>query len=890
MSHAPESLVTALADRYRLDSELGQGGMATVYLAHDLRHDRKVALKVLRPELAAVIGAERFLHEIKTTANLQHPHILPLFDSGQVSGTVFYVMPLVTGESLRDRLSREKQLPIADAVRIGTEVASALDYAHRHGVIHRDIKPENILLHDGSALVADFGIALAAANTGGARMTETGMSLGTPHYMSPEQAMGERDITARSDVYALGCVMYEMLLGEPPFSGPTAQAIVAKVMTEKPASLSARRDTIPDAVEEAVLTALAKLPADRYASAAEFADALGGRLAGSTARSTRTAAPGRTADTRRWRTAALVAGGFATVAVLAAAAAWFRPRPAGPVAHYELLVPDLRRASLKYLGGTFAISPDGSRVAYVAGQTDRTILMVRDRAASAARALTGTDGADSPFFSPDGESIGYFVRGTLYRVAVTGGSPARVADSTTLTTSAGIWLPDGTIIFSSENYHLRRIHADGTRAPDIAAPPGLAASFPNPLPGGNRILATVCTNNCARMTLHAVNLKTGEWTPLIENAARGWYLPTGHLVFVRPDGSALASAFDLEKLKLVGTPVPLLSGVSVNNSIFPEFDVSASGTMMYVGGVSQTDFAVVRVDRQGRAVPVDPEWRDFFNSLALSPDGERLAVSVTTQGRTDLWVKQLDRGPLTRLTFDGTLNYRAAWMPDGRTLSFTSDRTGLSFLYRLRADGSGRPDQLMATDTSQPDEAQWSRDGHWLVYRTGVSDNQRRVYARRTTGDTSRVDIAGGPSDAYSPALSPDGRWVAYVSAESGQEEVYVRPFPNAADARWQVSVGGGAGPAWAHSGRELFYVNRERKMVAVEVLPGASFRTGAARELFPLGPLADTPFHRGYDVTPDDRGFIMLEAGEVAATSGDVYLKVTLNWFEEVRAAMGEK
>ena len=266
-------LTAALSDRYRIERELGAGGMATVYLAQDLKHDRKVALKVLRPELAAVIGAERFLSEIKTTANLQHPHILPLFDSGAADSFLFYVMPFVEGESLRDRLQREKQLPIPDAVHIATEVAGALDYAHRHGIIHRDIKPENILLHDGRALVADFGIALAAS-TAGTRMTETGMSLGTPHYMSPEQAMGDRELTARSDVYALGAMTYEMLLGEPPFTGPTAQSIVAKVMTEKPAGLIARRDRIPPHVEDAVLTALEKLPADRFESAAKFAEAL----------------------------------------------------------------------------------------------------------------------------------------------------------------------------------------------------------------------------------------------------------------------------------------------------------------------------------------------------------------------------------------------------------------------------------------------------------------------------------------------------------------------------------------------------------------------------------------------------------------------------------------
>src|SRR5512133_2524331 len=275
-------LQSALAERYRLDREIGAGGMATVYLAADLRHDRKVALKVLRPELAAVIGAERFLAEIQLTANLQHPHILPLFDSGEADGYLFYVMPFVEGETLRDRLTREKQLPVADAIRITSEVAAALDYAHRHGVIHRDIKPENILLHDGQALVADFGIALAASKAGGARMTETGMSLGTPHYMSPEQAMGEREITARSDVYALGAMTYEMLVGDPPFTGSTAQAIVAKVMTERPRPIHPQRDTVPPAVEDAVLTALEKLPADRFATAAQFAEALQGRGTGPT--------------------------------------------------------------------------------------------------------------------------------------------------------------------------------------------------------------------------------------------------------------------------------------------------------------------------------------------------------------------------------------------------------------------------------------------------------------------------------------------------------------------------------------------------------------------------------------------------------------------------------
>lgn len=311
-----ERVTSALSERYRIEREVGQGGMATVYLAHDLRHDRRVALKVLRPELAAILGGDRFLKEIKTTANLQHPHILSLFDSGEVDGVVYYVMPYIEGESLRARLVREKQLPVDDAIRIGREVADALSYAHRHGVIHRDVKPENILLHDGRALVADFGIALAVSSAGGStRMTETGLSLGTPHYMSPEQAMGEREITARSDVYALACVVYEMLTGEPPFTGPTAQAIVARVLTEEPRSLTLQRKTIPPHVEMAVMVALSKLPADRFVGAAQFGEALGTPGLATTRTTGAMASPGAGLAGRRWRMGALIASGVAIIAV-----------------------------------------------------------------------------------------------------------------------------------------------------------------------------------------------------------------------------------------------------------------------------------------------------------------------------------------------------------------------------------------------------------------------------------------------------------------------------------------------------------------------------------------------------------------------------------------------
>ena len=399
-------LTIALSDRYRIERELGAGGMATVYLAQDLKHDRKVAIKVLRPELAAVIGAERFLSEIKTTANLQHPHILPLHDSGQADSFLFYVMPFVEGESLRDRLNREKQLPVADAVRIATEVAGALDYAHRHGIIHRDIKPENILLHDGSALVADFGIALAASKAGGARMTETGMSLGTPHYMSPEQAMGEREITARTDVYALGCVLYEMLIGEPPFTGPTAQAIVAKVLTEEPAPIGPRRRSVPESVEAAVFMALEKLPADRFATAAEFVAAIqsDGAATGTSTRARPGSRPGASPARRR----RLVAVGVA-VATLAAAGGWLLGRgtgaPPAPAPSRLAIVEPGTSVAFNGVARTIDISSDGQLVVFAVNHPLGSRVLARRLDGSAGQVIPNTPNVAHLRLSPDGRFL-----------------------------------------------------------------------------------------------------------------------------------------------------------------------------------------------------------------------------------------------------------------------------------------------------------------------------------------------------------------------------------------------------------------------------------------------------------------------------------------------------
>ncbi|HEX5819526.1 MAG TPA: protein kinase, partial [Gemmatimonadales bacterium] len=488
-------LAAALADRYRVERELGQGGMATVYLAEDLKHGRKVAIKVLHPELSAVIGSERFLAEIKTTASLQHPHILGLIDSGECDRLLYYVMPYVSGESLRARLERDKQLPVDDALRLAREVASALDYAHRQGVVHRDIKPENILLQDGSALVADFGIALAVQQAGGSRMTQTGMSLGTPHYMAPEQAMGERDITPRADVYALGAVTYEMLAGEPPFTGPNSQAIVAKVLTEPAALLRPKRATVAPHVEAAILTALQKLPADRFASAAQFADALM-RPGASGAYAATVALPA--ASRPRARIAAVLPWLLAVAGLGLAVAAW-ASRPAPPATRWQFLStgtgPEVAEVSPE-----LALSPDGTLLVYAVVEPNVRLWLKRASELEA-KPIPGTERATRPAFSPDGQWIAFIADGRVRKVRPDGTGLATVADSAESGFGGVAWLDDGTIVFTGPALsELSRVpEAGGARTAVLADTTfrGNGTGNVTPLPGGHGVLFVVCNSGCA---------------------------------------------------------------------------------------------------------------------------------------------------------------------------------------------------------------------------------------------------------------------------------------------------------------------------------------------------------------------------------------------------------
>ena len=869
-----------LAGRYRIERELGAGGMATVYLAHDLKHERKVALKVLRPELAAVIGAQRFLAEIKTTANLQHAHILSLFDSGEVDGTVFYVMPFVEGESLRDRLERERQLPVADAVRLTREVADALAYAHTRGVIHRDIKPENILLQGGHALVADFGIALAASKTGANRLTETGMSLGTPAYMSPEQAMGERTLDARTDIYALGCVLYEMLVGEPPFTGPTAQAIVARVMTEEPRSITAQRRTVPQHVATAVEIALSKLPADRFATAAEFSSALGGEGVAPPGRSaSNTAARGSPS-----RTIAVLGTGLAAATALAAWG-WLRPTPEPPVSRTYVRFPDAESP----VGGrnTHTLLPDGSALVYVGkAPNGGTQLWIKKRSELHATPLGGTGGASNAFASPDGKWIGFIAGGKLKKIPTTGGEPTTLADASCLSVActggaeSGTWLDDGRIAFVSTGVLVAIASAGGTVDTLVtsAAVAGFAPILPAALPGSRGLLFTACTLYCNKADVHVVDLKTRKVRLLVENAIFPRYSPTGHLLYVDARGTALAIPFDLETLTTHGTATPVLQRVA------GALAMSSAGTLAYVEGDNVTRADLVLVSRDGKlAQPVDTSWRANFGTVALSPDGRRVVASVVGEGQEHLWVKTLGGTNPVRLTVGPAQNTAPTWTHDGASLLFTRFEGGPKATFLLkRVDGTGAEQTLK----SGPDwviESSASRGTDLLAVREYRADGTRDIYARRMAGDTTDRVVVATPTQDLSPSLSPDGKWLAYSNDESGGREVWVVPFPDPQGAKWQISTDGGFEPLWSRDGREIFYVTQSNHLVAVEVSTAGGFSTGKRQVLFRIDGYRRNFSHRGYDVTPDGRQFLLIR--EIPGANADFVL--VENWATELAAQL---
>jgi hypothetical protein len=849
-------LAAALPDRYRLVRELGAGGMATVWLADDVRHDRQVAIKILHPELSAVLGPERFLAEIKLTAALQHPHILPLFDSGSADGLLFYVMPYVEGETLRRRLERERQLPVADAVRIARDVADALAYAHGRGVVHRDIKPENILLQSGRPVVADFGIALAVQQAGGSRMTQTGLSLGTPQYMAPEQAMGEREIDARADVYALGAVTYEMLAGEPPFTGPSSQAIVARVLTEQPAGIRARRPAVPEHVEDAVLLALEKLPADRFGGALEFATALEG---GEGARS-----GGRRSTSRLVVPASRARLAWPAVAALAGALAlwgWLRTPPeppAFPPSRLAIAVPSLggastgqqRQVALTPDGSTLlvnAIAPDGENRTLRMSLVDTVPVAIPGIAPYSADYAISTDGRE---FVAVGLGIG------MRRYPITGGTGTPLPTEIP-SVAHHAWAPDGSVWFSGyadPDRGVARVAPDGT----VTRPLGdslATVSLMQVLPDGRHALAVATPQGVAAGGLLLIDLETRDVTTLVPaDVVEGRYT-AGYLVLGMSDGTLNAIGFDLRTRRVEGgQPVRIAAGVATPVSGVMQFAVSANGTIAYV---PEQPRSLVLADRGGAVREATREKRNFHAPM-FSRDGRRLSVDFPTLEGRDVWVVELADGAMSRATFDGD-GHDASWAPDGRSIVYASSVSGTLAIRRARPGQAGSSETLFESrqlgwaGVTLPDGSGIVTAGNALA-----SGSSLDVGLVRNGGKGPIEPIVATRFQETHPEVSPDGKWIVFQSDQSGRLEIYARRLEGNDDLI-QVSTSGGMEPVWSRDGREIFYrsgAGGGAKLLAVSVTLTPAFAITARRELFLVSDMASATPHRNYDVSPDGRTF----------------------------------
>jgi len=870
----PARLAAALADRYRIERELGAGGMAMVYLAHDVRHERPVALKVLRPELAAIVGAGRFLAEIKTTAHLQHPHILGLIDSGEVEGTAFYVMPFVRGESLRERIRHEQQLAIGDAVRIATQIAGALDYAHRQGIIHRDIKPENVLLHDEQALVADFGIALALTRTDDdkTRMTETGMSLGTPQYMSPEQAMGERKLDARTDVYALGCVLYEMLCGEPPFTGPNAQAIVAKVMTIDPQPVSALRRSVPQNVADATMVALSKVPADRFPSAAAFAAALANpQYVAPDTGARRAARPALALRTRDIAAAAAI-----ILLTVAAVMGWLHRPPRGEpavVARFVLPFPDSISPT------RFALSPDGSRVIW----THSTGVYERRLDSLAIRRLRDPLNSAIRSVSPDGQDVS-MGGGSGIVIASLSGGPTRRASPPGVGRGSH-WSTDGWIYYSriagiqGRSAGLARVPAAGGSVDTLATFDSASVIVIEDfvvLPGSRAIVASVRRDSV--FELSTFSFASGAWKVLAPGGPHVHYVDPGYLVYAN-GAYLMAAPFDASRLELTGQPMRIAESPSGE---IMQLRASENVLAYLIPGESRASGIALRT-RSGASTRL-PNVPDTlrFTSFAASPDGRRfVAVAGSPAGSgggparggrggrgrgggppqgANLYIYQLPAGPMQRLR-SSDRDHSPAWLPGGRELSFVrtvGDTAATWSLMKRTWDATTAPTRLFTSARGGTlSTTSWLPDGRRAVI--SVSQNTPRSEGRGPPNTQSNLKLFSldapdslrtlltGAFQLGGPAVSRDGL-LAYSSTESGVSEVYISRLDGSS--RRQVSLSGGSAPKWAWSGRELFFRNDDTLFVA-QIRAGTELSAGEVRPLF------EGSLDPGYAVMPGDSVFV---------------------------------
>jgi eukaryotic-like serine/threonine-protein kinase len=887
---------------YEVLAPIGAGGMGEVYQAHDTKLGRDVAIKIL-PEAFAhdPERLSRFQREAKMLAALNHPNIATIHGLEHSDGTHFLIMELVSGENLADRIKREGAVPVEEALKIAVQIAEALEAAHEKGIIHRDLKPANVkVTPEGKVKVLDFGLAKAFAGDGESSdpsesptlsraATMQGVILGTAGYMSPEQARG-KSVDKRTDIWAFGCVLYDMLTGKQAFDGEDITEILAAVVKTEP-DWQALPAATPVKVRDLLRRCLQKDKTLRLRDAGDACIEIQEALSAPVPANPMNAVASKLGG---WRLPALVSLAVLVVAGLVGSVAWtLKPAPAPPavpvVARFTVALRPNEQIALG--SGGLAISPDGTYIAYTStpsGGTRQLFLRPMDR--SEAIAIPGSDGATGPFFSPDGQWIAFTAGGKLNKAPLAGGTPIALCDKSNAGT--GSWSADGTIFFPDTK--LMRVSAAGGTPQAVTTPevkPGESGPrWPEVLPGGQAILYVTGGTNRAfsdDANIIVLSLKTGQRKTLIQGGTSPHYLSTGHLVYAQ-GGRLLAVSFDLGRLELTGAAAPILEDVRQGTGGMSAYSLARDGSLVYVnggeGGASQR-VTLNWVDRKGTEQPLPAPPHVYLNPR-LSPDGRQVALDIVEADKWDVWIYDLMRDTLTRLTFEG-INGFPVWTPDGEKVAYMSQRTGPPNIYWTPTDGSGAEERLTTVGGTNQTPMSFSPDGRTLVYNQQDPKTGYDLWVLPLQGERKPQIFLQTPFNERSARLSPDGRWLAYVSDESGRYEVYVRPFPGPGG-KWQISTEGAAEVTWSPRVNELFFrTGKQReKMMVVDIQTQPTFSAGKPRQLFE-GPYANNAaagaWGPDYSIAPDGRRFLMLKPKEQQQTAL-TQINVVLNWSEELK------
>jgi serine/threonine-protein kinase len=895
---------------HEITALLGKGGMGEVYRARDLKLKREVAIKVLPDEFAGDADrVARFQREAEALASLNHPNIGAIYDLEDVNGSLYLVLELVEGETLSERIERGA-LPVEEALDIARNICEALEAAHEKGIVHRDLKPANVkITPDGKVKVLDFGLAKAMEGTPAPAMlsnsptlvntmagTQAGFIIGTAAYMSPEQARGFA-ADQRSDVFSFGCVVYEMLTGRQAFQGETVSDILAAILARDP-DFGQLPGNLNPKIADVLRRSLEKNRKRRWHSIADVRIEIEQAL--SQPIQPESAAAGLSAPAKRKIMVASsafgVLGGVLITALVIWALSYFSPaKPARPV-RFDI-IPPAAQAFLPTAGdeGQIRISPNGDYVVYRMGIVRQGPLVVRMLDQLDGRPLPGTEGSRYPFISPDGRWVGFFKEASLRKTSLTGGSPLTLSNVSGPPRGAS-WGDDDNIIFGSADRAtgLMSVPSGGGEAKVLikadAASGEAAYAFPFVLPGAHAVLFTIVSTGQAveNSKIAVLDLKTREKKILIRGGTYAQYFEPGYIVYAA--GSGLRSVrFDARRLEIQGDPVPVLENVSPSQVTgAANFAVSRSGAIIYVTGGPGGEAPqrpVVWIDRHGREEPAKVPPRVYAH-VRIAPDGARVAFEARDQ-ENDIWIWDLMRRTFTRLTLDPGLDQLPLWTPDSRRVIFSSQSGGgAGNLYRQAADNTSPPERL-TTDADLQRATSISRDGKYVVFtkgQTGIANDIGIL----TLDDKRKTEVLiRTPRLALNGEISPDNHWIAYQSNESGQFEVYVRPFPNVNAGRVPISVEGGSRPLWAHNGHELFYFeDKSGNLMTVPYrIVGDTFIPGIPTKLFEVGLLTNTPF-RAFDVTPDDQRFVVIKETTFnqASTTSSAAMIVVLNWSRELQ------